>query len=261
MANQIVLTAWDGFLTALKEDASLPQMMASLKKRGVPVIGFTERDRAELEPIRQQLNWIDPFITESGSGIFTPVAHNPFSPALGEQDGDYHVAELGCPYVQSRAGLRVLANLIGHPLKGFGDFTVPQLQKFLGVSESAAHQAKAREFSELFMTPKAVEAAVLIEAAAEMGFGIIVRNFEESRFSELMGAETGLAAAVGQVIAAYQSLLPSGETLRVLSLNSREDEVTVHNELQTELTGLIDWQGLTVSAPTDWTAGVENWLK
>ena len=257
MANQIVLTAWDGFLTALKEDASLPQMMASLKGKGVPVIGFTERDRAELEPIRQQLNWDDPFITESGSSIFTPVAHNPFSPALGEQDGDYYVLELGCPYVQARAGLRVLANLIGHPLKGFGDFTVPQLQKLLGVSESAAHQAKAREFSELFMTPKAVESAALIEAAEEMGFGIIVRNFEESRFSELMGAEAGLAVAVGQVIAAYQSLLPAGETLRVLGFNSREDEITI----QTEFTGLIDWQSLTVSTPTDWTAGVGKWLK
>ncbi len=265
MANQIVLTAWDGFLTALKEDESLPQMMASLKGKGVPVIAFTERDRAELEPIRQQLNWIDPFITESGSGIFTPVAYNPFSQALGEQDGDYYVQELGCPYVQARAGLRVLANSISHPLKGFGDFTVPQLQKFLGISESDAHQAKAREFSELFMTPKAVEPAALIEAAEEMGFGIILRNSEESRFSELMGAEVGLAAAIGQVIAAYQNQLAAGETLHVLNLNSRGDEVA----MQTEFTRLIDWQGLIVidwqglivSAPTDWTVGVKNWLR
>ena len=257
MANQIVLTAWDVFVTALEEDASLPQMMASLKEKGVPVIAFTERDRAELEPIRQQLNWIDPFITESGSGIFTPVAHNSFSPALGEQDGDYYVEELGCPYVQARAGLRVLANLIGHPLKGFGDFTVPQLQKFLGVSESAAYQAKAREFSELFMTPKAVESAALMEAAEGMGFGIILRNPEESRFSELMGARAGLIAAVEQVIAAYHNRLASGEALRVMGLSSREDELA----WLTKVNRLVDWQGSMVAEPMGWTAAVENWLR
>ncbi|MGB3298400.1 MAG: haloacid dehalogenase, partial [Phormidesmis sp.] len=227
MANQIVLTAWDGaFLTALQADPSLPQMMASLKEKGVSVVAFTWRDRAELEPIRAQLNWIDPFITESGSGIFSSAAYNPFNPALGEQEGDYYVQELGCPYVQARAGLRVLANLLGHPLKGFGDFTVPKLQQFLEISEDAAHRAKAREFSELFMTPKAVEPTALMKAAEEMGFGIILRSDEESRFSELIGAKAGLAAAVEQVVAAYQRQLAAGETLRVLRMGDRKDELT-----------------------------------
>lgn len=262
MANQIVLTAWDGaFLTALQADSSLPQMMASLKEKRVPVIAFTWRDRAELEPIRAQLSWIDPFITESGSGIFSPVADDPFSPALGEQDGDYYIQELGCPYVQARAGLRVLANLLGHPLKGFGDFTVPKLQQFLEISEDAAHQAKAREFSELFMTPKAIESAALIKAAEEMGFGIILRSAEESRFSELIGAKAGLAAAVEQVIAAYQHQLASGETLRVLGLSDRADELATLAKASASSSSPADWQDSIVSAPLGWRAAVESWLK
>jgi mannosyl-3-phosphoglycerate phosphatase len=223
----------------------------------VPVIAFTERDRAELEPIRQQLAWRDPFITESGGGIFTPVSHNPFTPALGEQDGDYYVQELGCPYVQARAGLRVLANAIAHPLKGFGDFTVPQLQKFLGISEQAAHQAKAREFSELFMTPKAVDSAVLVQTAEEMGFGIILREAEESRFSELMGPEAGLGRAIAQLIAAYQNQLPPGETLRVIGISHHEDELATLAYAAAE----TRWQGALVTEPTDWAVTVENWLK
>lgn len=257
MVNQIVLTAWDGaFLQAMQADAALLPGMAGLKGKGVPVIAFTERDRAELESIRQKLAWSDPFITESGSGIFTPVSHNPFTPVLGEQDGDYYVQELGCPYVQARAGLRVLANAIAHPLKGFGDFTVPQLQKFLGISEQAAHQAKSREFSELFMTPKAVDSAVLVQAAEEMGFGIILRDAEESRFSELMGPEAGLGGAIAQIIAAYQNQLASGETLRVMGLSNQASALATLAQASAE----ADWQGTIVAEPTDWTAAVESWM-
>jgi mannosyl-3-phosphoglycerate phosphatase len=258
MVSQIVLTAWDGaFLQAMQGDAALLPVMAELKAKGVPVIAFTERDRAELEPIRQQLAWSDPFITESGSGIFTPVSHNPFTPALGEQEGDYYVQELGCPYVQARAGLRVLANAVAHPLKGFGDFTVPQLQKFLGISEQAAHQAKSREFSELFMTPKAVDSAVLVQTAEEMGFGIILREADESRFSELMGPEAGLGGAIAQLIAAYQNQLPPGETLRVLCLSNRGEELARLAQSRVE----PYWQGALITDSTEWAAAVENWLK
>lgn len=179
-------------------------VLARLIRDGVAVIGFTKGDRAELEPLRAQLNWDDPFITESGSAIFTPVDHNPFSEPLGEQDGCYFVEALGCPYVQARAGLRVLANLISHPLKGYGDFTVPQLEKFLGVSEAVAHRAKAREFSEPFMTPKAVEADALMKAAEEMGFGIVLRNPAESRFSDLVGSGASVGGAIARTLDAYR---------------------------------------------------------
>jgi mannosyl-3-phosphoglycerate phosphatase len=258
MINRIVLTAWDGaFWEAMQGDAALPALMASLKGKGVPVIVFTERDRAELEPIRRQWDWVDPFVTESGSGIFTPVNHNPFNPALGDQEGDYYVQELGCPYVQARAGLRVLANAIAHPLKGLGDFTVPQLQKLLGVTAEAAHQAKAREFSELFMTPKAVEPTVLVQAAEEMGFGMILRPAEESRFSELLGPEAGLAGAIAQLIAAYQNQLPPGETLQVIGLSSHEADLVTLSEVSAEM----DWQGVLLKAePTEWTAALANWM-
>ncbi len=279
MVNRIVLTAWDEvFLQAMQADAALPPLMADLKGKGVPVIVFTQRDRAELEPIRQQLDWIDPFITESGSGIFTPVGHNPFTPALGEQDGAYYVQELGCPYVQARAGLRVLANALAHPLKGLGDFTVPQLQKFLGISEQAAHQAKAREFSELFMTPKAVDSAVLVQTAEEIGFGIVLRDADESRFSELIGPEAGLGAAIAPLIAAYQNQLPPGEMLRVLCLSNREEELarllgaephwqkTINTALGKvfrlgQAGAETHWQGELITEPTAWTAAVESWMR
>ncbi len=221
MARRIVLTAvGEDWLGSLEDMQRMKLALGRLSADGVTVILFSECDRAQLEPIRKALDLDDPFIVESGSAIFTPVASNPFEEtpqkALGDRDGDYFVMQLGCPYVQARAGLRVVANMISHPLKGLGDFTIPQLQRLASLSEEEAHQAKAREFSELFMTPKAVEPEVLGRAAEEMGFNVIWRTSEVSRFSELVGAGASLTAAVAALLSAYSSM---GEILEVAGLS------------------------------------------
>ena len=244
MVEQIVLTALDGVLLNSLEDCVLLQpLIDRLNKKGVPVIVFTERDRAEVEPIRQQLGLTSPFITESGSGIFTPVDANPFAPPLGEQDGAYYVEALGCPYVQARAALRVIANLISYPLKGFGDFTVEQLQRSVGGSAAAAHQAKAREFSEPFMTPKAVLPDKLHQAAEEMGFRIVPWRSENGRFSELMGGQAGLTPAAEKIVAAYQSRLPAGEQLKVTGISDRLEDLTA----LANASNSIDWEGIWIA--------------
>ncbi len=258
MTEQIILTALEAMSLSVANCAQLRPVMAQLRANGIPVIAFTERDRAELEPIRQQLDWVDPFITESGSGIFTPVNHNPFELAPGEREGNYYVQALGCPYVQARAGLRVMANMISHPLKGFGDFTVEQLQRAAGLSQEAAHQAKAREFSEPFMTPQAVAAEVILQAAQEIGFRVIVRSPEESRFSELLGAGAGLGAAAAQVIAAYQSQLLPGKTLQVWGISNQSEALTALAACH----DAMNWTGTLVSdpSPSGWIATVQPLL-
>jgi len=268
MAKQIVLTALDDVMlsppdvvaseTAADTYMQLKARLTQLQDLGVPVVVFSQRDRTELEPLFQQLGLSAPFITESGSAIFTPVDHNPFSPALGEKEGSYFVRQLGCPYVQARAGLRVIANVISHPLKGFGDFTVPQLQRAAKLSETAAHQAKAREFSEPFMTPKAVEAAVLKQAAAEMGFEVILRTAEESRFSELLGAGAGLGAAAKDLIAAYQQLEPNA-SLKVLGISNRAEELSALAEVSEQLGA--EWAAVEVTGAVEWMEAIAPLLE
>ncbi len=197
MAKRIVLTAWEEvWLDSSENIVRMKPVLSRLQTMGVSVVLFSVCDRAQLEPVRKALELTDPFIVESGSAIFTPVEYSPFRNPLGDRDDDYFVAQLGCPYVQARAGLRVVANMISHPLKGFGDFTIPQLQRLADLSEEAVHRAKDREFSELFMTPKAVEPEVLQQAAEAVGFDVIWRTAEESRFSELIGSAAGLRVAM-----------------------------------------------------------------
>ena len=222
MVEQVVFLAAD---LLVGEGGSVKEAVAQLVEREIPVVLFGEGDRAELELIRVELGITAPFIVENGSAVFTAVDHNPFATALGEQDGNYYVFELGCPYVQARAGLRVLANVISHPLKGFGDFTVQQLERTLKLPEAAAHRAKAREFSEPFMTPKSVDLAVLKQSAEEMGFDVVLRDPEDSRFSFLRGADASLKAAVESVILAYQEQIADSSSLKVVGISARPDDL------------------------------------
>ncbi len=262
MVKWIVVTGLEGALLPganegnEADEGPLKRVIAQLAAKGVPVIVFTDSDRAEVEPIRERLGLVSPFITESGSGIFTPVDQNPFAVPLGEKESAYYVEVLGCPYVQARAGLRVMANLIAHPLKGFGDFTVPQLEKATQLSAAAAHRAKDREFSEPFMTPKAVEASVLRQAAEEMGFGLVLRSPDEGRFSVLMGPAAGVVPAVQRVIAAYQHQLSEDETLKVLGVSAQADELAA----LAVACGSAEWQGVRVPGPSDWLAAVDPLL-
>ena len=275
MTERVILTALDGALLdraavgasvktvdqeELPIDERLVDAIAQLRERNVAVVVFTERDRAELEPIRQSLGLVDPFIVESGSAIFSSVSHDPFDSKLGEKDDGYFVEVLGCPYVQARAGLRVIANVVSHPLKGFGDFTVPQLQKMAKLSETAAHQAKAREFSELFMTPKAVEADALRQAAEEMGFDLILREAEESRFSELLGAGASLASAAKKLLKAYRAQLDDSQSLKVMVISGRSQDISALDEVKAEL-NITDWQSALVkNASDDWLGAITSFL-
>ena len=254
MAKTILFTALEPLLATDRSKAR--EAIAQLAKKSIPVIVFGDISRAEMEPIREQLGLTAPFIVESGSAVFTPVENSPFNAPLGERDGDYYLYELGCPYVQARAGLRVLANEISHPLKGFGDFTVQQLERSLQVSEEAAHLAKAREFSEPFMTPKSVDLESLKQSAKDMGFEAVIREDKDSRFSLLKGAEASLTSAAGAVIAAYGE---AEAALQVGGLAISQEEIDALSAAK----GTYDWTGVLLSMQPDatsWLDAVDRWL-
>ncbi|MEM6598786.1 MAG: haloacid dehalogenase [Cyanobacteria bacterium P01_C01_bin.69] len=258
MVKTVLFSAVEPLLAVESERAKAA--IAQLAEQETAVILFWDGDRAELEPIRERLGLTTPFVVEGGSAIFTPIESDPFETPLGERDGDYFVYELGCPYVQARAGLRVLANAISHPLKGFGDFTVQQLERSLKVSEDEAHRAKAREFSEPFMTPKSVDLAVLKQSAAEMGFDVVIREAEDSRFSLLRGADANLMAAAKALIMAYAGQSSEDGALWVRGITTKQAEIDALSTAK----GTLNWTGVLLSiqpdAQEDWLEAVNNLL-
>lgn len=228
MTQLIIFTDLDGTLLngETYDYAATVPLIQKLKTLKVPVIPVTSKTRAEVATLRHDVGLSDPFITENGSGIFVEVNHNPFNEPPGEQEGDYYAVELGCPYVQARAALRVIANELQHSLLGFGDMTIQRLQKYTGLSAKDAQEAKAREFSEPFITPRALTSEQIVKAVESVGFKVVVGD----RFSHLIGPDAGKGKAVQQLVQLYQTIWPPEETIVTIGLgNSPNDLDMLHH--------------------------------
>lgn len=270
MTALILFTDLDGTLLhsdTYAYDAALPAI-ATLKAQGIPVIPVTSKTRAEVETLIQQIGLTDPFVTENGSAIYLPRDTCPFDLPPGEDDGPYRVVALGVPYVMARAGLKAIAQEIGRPLKGFGDLSIEQVQQLTGLTATDAQQAKKREFTEPFLTPKNTSPETLTAAGEVMGFKVVVGD----RFSHLIGGGAGKGVAVHQLAALYATTLPPGETIVTIGLGNSPNDLDMLANVERAIvlpgaTGphpqLADrgWQIAPQPAPEGWAMAVTTLLK
>ncbi|NJL47158.1 MAG: HAD-IIB family hydrolase [Leptolyngbyaceae cyanobacterium SM2_5_2] len=262
----LVFTDFDGtLLNAATYDyqAAIPTVQ-TLTQRQIPVVPVTSKTRQEVEWLRQAMGLTGPFIVENGSAIYG----SPLSLTLPDSlpQGDYQMQQLGCNYVTARAALKVLAQEIGRPLKGFGDWTVDQVAQLTGLSLEAAQRAKAREFSEPFMTPRNVTVEVLQRTAAEIGFQVVVGD----RFSHLVGAEAGKGQAMDHLLRVYQEAWP-GEAVTTIGLGNGPSDLPLLERVDypivvpgqdgphSELAGR-GWPVAEGVAPQGWAMAVEEVL-
>lgn len=194
-------------------------VLAALAERSIPVIPVTSKTRAEVDHLRQDLGLRDPFVVENGSALYLPHTGLPFALPEGEDVGDYRVLTLGCNYVTARAGLKAIAQQLGRPLKGFGDWDAEQVAQITGLTPAAAKLAKARDFSEPFMTPKNVPPGDLQSAVEAMGFRVVLGD----RFSHLIGGGAGKGEAVRHLVALYQNAHPNDPLITLGLGNSPND--------------------------------------
>lgn len=270
MPQLIIFTDLDGTLlnSETYDYAATVPIIQQLKSLKIPVVPVTSKTRAEVSTLRKDIGLSDPFVTENGSGIFVEVNHNPFKEPPGEQEDDYFVVELGCPYVQARAGLRAISMDLRRSLYGFGDMTIERLQKCTGLSAKDAKEAKEREFSEPFITPRNIPSEQLVEIINSFGFNIVVGD----RFSHLIGPEAGKGNAVKRLVALYQSILPPGETIVTIGLGNSPNDLDMleHVDHPIVLPGIkgphpqLDNRGWAIApspAPQGWVEAVTNICK
>jgi mannosyl-3-phosphoglycerate phosphatase len=269
MTALILFTDLDGTLLNTQDygyQAALP-VLQTLKQHRIPVIPVTSKTRAEVETLIQQIGLTDPFVVENGSAVYIPRATAHFVLPEGEDEGAYRVLQLGVAYVMARAGLKAIAQEIGRPLKGFGDLSIEQIQQLTGLDEIDAKQAKMREFTEPFLTPKNVEPDRLKAAAEEMGFRVVVGD----RFSHLIGAEAGKGAAVHRLVDLYATLLPAGETITTVGLGNSPNDIDMLENVDIAISmpgeagvhpklGDRGWRIAPHPAPEGWAAAVTQVL-
>ena len=217
----LIFTDLDG--TLLNQDdydyrAALPQL-ERLQAQSIPVIPVTSKTRVEVEQLRSQIGLTDPFIVENGSGIFVPQGDPRFQVAASQTDGDYHLIRLGCTYETARTGLRQVEAALAQQLIGFGDMTVADVVARTGLPEADAAQAKTRDFTEPFVTPKTLAPEQIEQAVESQGFRVVVGD----RFSHLIGPKAGKGRAVQQLVAAYQAVHADASITTVGLGNSPND--------------------------------------
>ncbi len=209
----LIFTDLDGTLLNSDDyryDAALP-ILAELQARDIPVMPVTSKTRQEVETLRQAIGLHDPFIVENGSGIFLPQR---------DRWASYHLECLGCTYAAARQGLKSISQVLKQKLSGFGDLTHSEIEQLTGLSPEDVKQAKAREFSEPFVTPANIAADTLTSVAESLGFQVVVGD----RFSHLIGQHAGKGRAVRWLVQYFRGINPD-ETLMTVGLGNSPNDL------------------------------------
>ncbi|HXH86803.1 MAG TPA: HAD-IIB family hydrolase [Nitrospira sp.] len=160
------------------------EALTELRARNIPLVLVSSKTRAEIEPIRLQLQNEHPFIIENGGGVVIPYGYFPFPLTEAIRRDAYQIVELGTTYPLLRRALKDIQEELGRKLKGYGDMSLEEIVALTGLSCEDASLSKQREYDEPFVT-EGVEFPEnrLIEAVKKHG----LRYTRGDRFSHLMG--------------------------------------------------------------------------
>ena len=190
----IIFTDLDGSLldaTTYSYDAA-KDALSAIHSLDATLILVSSKTRAEMEPLRLHLHHHHPFIVENGGALFIPNGYFPFPIDHSVLREEYHVVEIGAPYVRLRAALKEIGEALGCRLQGFGDLSVEEVARLTGLSPADAVLAKQREYDEPFVVvDDAVGWNQLLAAVEARG----LRCTRGGRFYHLMGSnDKGIAS-------------------------------------------------------------------
>ena len=254
----LIFTQLDEILSNSEESSSrsVTEAIAKLQQQNIPLIPITSKTRAET------IDWMQigleaPFIVEGGSGIFIPQYDSRFATSTCVRLDTYYLHQLGCSYTEARAALKAVQEEISKILRGFGDMDEEAIQS-LTSTPTAARQAKAREFSEYFITPNRLEIEQLQQVAAEYGFKIIPGE----NLSLILGAKADPATAIKWL---KQNYLAIDGNLRTVGLGSAEADLTWLETVDIPIV-IPNSQGVPVCFKNrDWQiasqTGLEGWIE
>lgn len=199
----IIFTGLDEILLPLEDDSygSIATAVEKLQQQNILLVPVTNRTRAEVEALLNKIDLNAPFIVEEGSGIFVTQSDRNFAVRETKTVDSYYLHQLGCTYTEARAALKVVQEEINKILRGFGDFDEADIQPLIGGSLAQARRAKAREFSEYFLTPNRIAIKELQKVAIEYGFKVIFGD----RLSLIVGQGADEVKAVQWLLQNYRS--------------------------------------------------------
>ncbi len=148
----VVYTDLDGSLLDhhnYRFDDALPAL-AQLKSLSIPVIPVSSKTRAEIEPLRRQLDIDFPFIVENGAAVFIP--NTPAYASLLNKDlvqkGRYWVKAMSPDIIYWTSVIDELSDVVPNAFRAFSQMTVDELVELTGLTHEQAALAAKREYSD-----------------------------------------------------------------------------------------------------------------
>jgi len=150
MSKVTIYTDLDGSLLDHDSYSHAPAdtLLQELEKKQVPVILSSSKTRAEMLPLRKELNNTHPFIVENGAAIFIPKGYFANKPQGVSEAGEYW----NKAFSHRRAHWLDIIDSVAAPfIDDFIQFNAMDTQKIIeltGLNEANAKLAAQREFGE-----------------------------------------------------------------------------------------------------------------
>ncbi|TFH62081.1 MAG: HAD-IIB family hydrolase [Candidatus Zixiibacteriota bacterium] len=154
----VIFSDLDGTLLDRITYAAGPAVAAleSCRSDSVPVVLVSAKTRAEMEPIRSELQLDAPFIVENGGGIYLPKGY--FAAVQSARKvGGYECVCRDISIENLRGTLKQAARETGVETQGFGDMSESEIASLTGLSITQSALAKQREFDEPFIVKEATD--------------------------------------------------------------------------------------------------------
>lgn len=171
----------------------------ALARRRIPVVLCSSKTRAEMEPIRAELDNGCPFVVENGGALYVPIGYFPNALPGAVRKDRYDAVEFGTSYAVLVGALRSAAAESGCAIRSFADWTAEEVASACGLPLDRAELARQREYDEPFQTADEAKAAALRDAIERRGFRVVPGG----RFLHITG-DNDKAGAVRMVVDAYR---------------------------------------------------------
>lgn len=157
-AKLVIFSDLDGTLLDRITYAAGPAVAAleSCRSNNVPVVLVSAKTRAEMKPIRSELQLDTPFIVENGGGIYLPRGY--FAAVQSARRvGGYECICNETSIEHLRETLKQAARETRVETWGFGDMSDSEIASLTGLSTTQSALAKQREFDEPFIVREATD--------------------------------------------------------------------------------------------------------
>lgn len=121
-----------------------------MERRHVPLVLLTCGTRAQLEILRRKIGHADPFVTESGGGLFLPDGYFALRLEGAKRAARYLSVPFGRTAEEAGAAVEEIAEQVGAEVVRYADMNAREISRNTGTSERDAEASREREFSERF---------------------------------------------------------------------------------------------------------------